>query len=267
VTTQLERIGPAPVIAVESAGSGPLVVFLHGIGGNRTQWRRQLPVFAAQYRACAVDMRGYGASDDYERPLDFAAFSDDVMRVLDHCAAPRAHLVGLSMGGRIARDFYFRHPRRVATLTLANTSPGFDALSEKERAAFVRARQGPLRAGKEPKDVAEALASNLLARNATVAARADLIAMMGALHKASYLKTIEASVMQDRGAPLERIEVPTLVITSDADRLYTPALARDMARRIPGAQLVELAGAGHLSNIERPAEFNAAVLSFLARHA
>ncbi len=72
---------------------------------------------------------------------------------------------------------------------------------------------------------------------------------------------------QDRAAPIERIAVPTLVITSDEDRLYSPALARDMARRIPGAELVEIQGAGHLSNIEQPERFNEAVLGFLARHA
>jgi pimeloyl-ACP methyl ester carboxylesterase len=81
----------------------------------------------------------------------------------------------------------------------------------------------------------------------------------------TVLLSTEASVTQDRAAPLERIGVATLVITSDEDRLYPPALARNMMRRIPGAELIEIKGAGHLSNIEQPAHFNEAVLDFLAR--
>lgn len=260
---QVSRIGPAPAIAVEHGGQGPLVVFLHGIGGNRHQWRDQLEAFAARYTVCAWDARGYGDSDDYAGPLQFADFSGDLLRVLDHFGAARAHLVGLSMGGRIARDFYFRHPARVASLVLANTSPGFDALSEAERQDFVRARQGPLLAGKSPRDMAQTLAQDLLARGATAEHRERLVAMMAALHKASYLKTIEASVMQDRGAPIEGIAAPTLIVTSDEDRLYSPALAQDMARRIPGASMVVIKGAGHLSNFEQPEAFNRHVLTFV----
>lgn len=260
---QVSRIGPAPMIAVEHGGQGPLVVFLHGIGGNRHQWRDQLDVFAARYTVCAWDARGYGDSDDYAGPLQFTDFSADLLRVLDHFGAARAHLVGLSMGGRIARDFYFHHPARVASLVLANTSPGFDALSESERQDFVRARQGPLLAGKSPREVAQTLAQNLLARDAPAAHKERLVAMMAALHKASYLKTIEASVMQDRGAPIERIAVPTLIVTSDEDRLYSPALAQDMTRRIPGAAMVVIERAGHLSNLEQPAAFNRHVLAFV----
>lgn len=260
---QLTRVGPAPRIAVEHGGVGPLVVFLHGIGGNRNQWREQLDFFAMRFTACAWDARGYGDSDDYDGPLQFSDFGADLLRVLDHFGTARAHLVGLSMGGRIARDFYFRHPERVASLVLANTSPGFDALSEAQRQEFVRARQGPLLAGKSPREVAQTLAQNLLAGGATAAHKERLVAMMAALHKDSYLKTIEASVMQDRGAPIERIAAPTLVVTSDEDRLYAPALAQDMARRIPGAQLVIIERAGHLSNLEQPEVFNRLVLTFI----
>lgn len=151
------------------------MLFLHGIGGNRRNWDRQLEAFSGCFRAAAWDARGYGNSEDYEGPLDFADFWRDLERVLDHLAAQRAHLVGLSMGGRIARDFALQRPHRVASLTLANSSPGFDALSPEAADAYLA------------------------------------------------------------------------------------------ARRIPGAELVEIQGAGHLSNIEQPGRFNEAVLAFLAR--
>lgn len=258
-------VGPRPRIAVAVAGSGPLVMFLHGIGGNRRSWALQLSEFSRRYRAAAWDARGYGDSDDYDGPLDFADFARDLGRVLDHLGERRAHVVGLSMGGRIARDFALRHSDRVATLTLANTSPGFDALSEEEVQAFLAARRAPLEAGKTPRDIAPDLARRLLGSRPRPGALEALVASLAALRKDSYLKALEASVRQDRAAPLERLGMPTLVVTSDEDRLYPPALAREMARRIRGAELVEIARAGHVSNIEQPEAFNRAVLDFLAR--
>src|SRR5262249_6313876 len=107
----------APQIAIEHIGGGPLLIFLHRLPGNRTNWREQLPVFARDFHAAAWDARGYGDSDDYEGPLDFGDFAHDLRRVLDHFGAARAHLVGLSMGGMIALDFITRYRDRVATLT------------------------------------------------------------------------------------------------------------------------------------------------------
>ena len=105
---QTTLIGPAPRIAVDHAGQGPLLVFLHGIGGQRTNWHAQLQALADRFHVVAWDARGYGASDDYDGPLAFGDFSADLVRVLDHFGAEAAHLVGLSMGGMIAQDFYRR---------------------------------------------------------------------------------------------------------------------------------------------------------------
>ena len=242
------------------------MLFLHGIGGNRRNWDRQVQAFSAGYRAAAWDARGYGDSDDYEGPLDFADFWRDLERVLDQLSVKRAHLVGLSMGGRIARDFALQRPLRVASLTLANSSPGYDALSPEQNQAYLATRRAPLLAGKSPRDIAPELAARLVGSRPAPGVFEELVASIAALRKDSYLKSLEASVTQDRAAPMERIAAPTLVITSDEDRLYPPAIARDMARRIPGAELVEIQGAGHLSNIEQPGRFNEAVLDFLSRH-
>jgi 3-oxoadipate enol-lactonase len=204
----------------------------------------------------AWDARGYGDSDDYEGPLRFDDFSADLLRVVDFFKSAKTHLVGLSMGGRIARSFALQHPDRVRTLTLANTSPGFEALAPEEVLKFVAERKE-----RNPESM-----RRLLGSRAHKQAYEALLASFHALRKESYLKTLEASVAQDRAARLERISVPTLVITGEEDRVYPPALARDMARRIPGAQFVELEGCGHLSNLEQPERFNEAVLDFILRH-
>ena len=259
-------VGPAPRIALSVAGAGPLAVFLHGIGGHRQHWDDQLQVFGEHFTAAAWDARGYGDSDDYDRPLAFADFSADLLRVLDDFGAERAHLVGLSLGGRIARDFALRHPRRVATLVLANTTAGFDTLTPEQVEAFIRSRRVPLESGRTLRELAPELAQNLMSPAAVPGAHARLITSMAALRKDSYLKTIEASTREDRGARIEAITAPTLVVTSDEDRLYPAALAEDMARRILGARLAIVRGAGHLSNLEQPEAFNAAVLPFLLEH-
>lgn len=239
------------------AGRGPLVLFLHGIGGNRAHWLAQIDFFSRSFRAAAWDARGYGDSDDYDGPLRFDDFSADLVRVLDFLKEKKTHLVGLSMGGRIARSFALQHPARVASLTLANTSPGFDALSPEEVLKFVEERKH-----RTPESM-----RRLLGSRARPGALEALLASFHALRKHSYLKTLEASVSQDRAAPLEKLAAPTLVITGDEDRVYPQALAQRMAQRIPGAELAVLEGCGHLSNLEQPERFNAALLDFLVKQA
>ncbi|MGH8742532.1 MAG: alpha/beta fold hydrolase [Burkholderiales bacterium] len=213
----------------------------------------QMEAFSKRYQAAAWDARGYGDSDDYEGALQFDHFTGDVLRVAEHLMASRFHLVGLSMGGRIARNVALHHPAWLRSLTLADTSPGFDALSAEQVRRFVSERKSR---------TAESL-WRLLSAKPRQEAYDALLAGFNALHQESYFKTIEASVAQDRAAPLEEIRVPTLVITGTEDQVYPPAMAHDIARRIPGAKLVEIEGAGHVSNLDQPARFNRALMDFL----
>lgn len=259
----------APRIAYEAAGAGPTVVFMHGIGGNRSNWREQLAALAPEFRAVAWDARGYGDSDDYAGPLAFPDFAADLLRLLDHLDVERAHLVGLSMGGRIAMDFYEAQPARVASLVLCDTFPGYDeSITKEQREKFIASRRKPLvEDGKEPRDIAPLVAPTLLSKGAPPAALQRLVDSMAMLHKASYVKAIEAMTRYEPVARLTEFRVPTLVICGDEDSLTPPAIARDMAMKIPDARLAILERAGHLSNIEQPAAFNAVLLGFLRQHA
>ncbi len=256
MTLETIFVGPAPRIAVSVAGQGPLLLFLHGIRGNRRNWHLQLEAFSKNFRAAAWDARGYGDSDDYDGALQFDHFSGDVLRVAGHLKAKKLHLVGLSMGGRIARNVALHYPERLHTLTLVSTTPGFDALSADEVRRFVTERKTST-----PETV-----RRLLGSRARPGAFDELAESLSLLHEESYRKTLEASVAQDRGAPLEKIRVPTLVIAGNEDQVYPPALARDVARRIPGSELVMIQGAGHVVNLEQPERFNKIVLDFLTLH-
>ena len=250
------HIGPAPRLAVSFAGHGPLVLFLHGIRGNRRNWFGQIEAFAAAgFTAAAWDARGYGESDDYAGGLQFDHLAVDVLRVVEHFSAQKIHLVGLSMGGRIARNVALRFPERLHTLTLVSTTPGFDALSTDEVRRFVTEHRN-----RTAETVRRLIGSR--ARRATFDELADSLARV---REESYRKTLEASVAQDRNAPIENIHVPTLVVGGDEDKVYPVKIARDLAQRIPGAELVIMKGAGHLPNIERPERFNEILLDFLKR--
>jgi 3-oxoadipate enol-lactonase len=245
----------APRLAVSVAGEGQFVLFLHGIRGNRGNWAKQVEAFSQRYRAAAWDARGYGDSDDHPGALQFEYFSGDVLRVIEHFGEEKIHLVGLSMGGRIARNVALRWPERLRSLTLVSTSPGFDAMPAEEVKRFVTERQT-----RSPENVRK-----LIGSRARPEAFDALWESVTQTRDDSYRKTLEASVAQDRGAPIENIRVPTLVVSGDEDTVYPPGMAREVARRIPGAELTLIKGAGHLVNLERPGRFNEVVMDFLER--
>ena len=259
-----ELLFERPRIAVDHAGDGELLVFLHGIGGNRRNWRRQIEALSATYHTLAWDARGYGDSDDYDGPLEFGTFAADLVRVLDHFGVEKAHLCGLSMGGRIAQDFYARHPGRVATLILVSAVSGYDRYTPEQLERFLALRKRPLvEEGKEPVDIAPDVAKSLIGPGATPEQFDELVASIAALHKDSYVKTLEASVRFSRTDALEAIAVPTMLVYGGGDSLTTPEIGRTMAAQIPGARFALIERAGHLVNIEQPDRFNRIVRDFL----
>lgn len=266
-TIKTERILDKPKIAIDHAGAGELLVMMHGIGGNRTNWTEQVKLFSREFHAVAWDARGYGRSDDYDGPLDFNAFSRDLLGLLDHFGVEKAHLCGLSMGGRIAQDFYLHYPDRVKTLTLVATFSGFKPLEEAERQRFLDLRLRPLvHDGKEPKDIAPIVAKTLIGPTASPDKYQQLVESMEALHKDSYVKTIQETTAYDKALELETVTVPTLLVFGEHDTLTPPATGRSMHERIKGSEYVEVPLSGHLINIEQPAVFNEAVLQFLRKH-
>jgi pimeloyl-ACP methyl ester carboxylesterase len=231
------------------------VLFLHGIRGNRRNWASQIEFFSQRYRAAAWDARGYGDSEDYDGPLQFEHFAGDVLRVAEHFKAQKMHLVGLSMGGRIARNFALRAPERLHSLVLISTHPGFDTLSTEEVKRFVTERRT-----RTPQTL-----QKLLGSRGSRAAYEELLDSVSRIHESSYQKTVEASAAQDRAAPVEQIRVPTLVIAGEEDTLYPRNPARDGASH-PRAEFLLFERTGHLANLEEPEKFNRAVLDFISRH-
>lgn len=265
VTTGFCPVG-AGRITYDRSGSGPAVVFLHGIGGNRSNWAEQLVSLGANYTCVAWDAMGYGDSSDPADGMRFEHFAEELKMLLDDLNVDRAHLVGLSMGGHIAQSFYSLHPERVATLTLAATSAGLGVLSKPAQQDFAARRLTPLENGLTPADTSAAVVEVLVGRKANAAIRERLRKSFEAVHKGAYMQTVHAILTTDFRPLLPRISVPTLVIVGEDDRVLPPEHSVFLARAIPGASLSLLEETGHLCNIEAPDSFAAILKDFLDRH-
>ena len=254
-------------LAYEREGTGPVIIFLHGIGGNRTNWYEQQTVLSNRFCTMALDARGYGKSDDPIEMLKFSDFADDLYALLNHLDVKLAHLVGLSMGGMIALDFCGRYPQRVATLTLADSSQGLGTADEATRQDFLKRRLDPLESGLTPADLAPKMIDILVGSKASEKVRQRLLDSLSVVRTGPYIQALKATVTTDFRSILPNIDVPTLIIVGDEDKVLPTSESRLLADAIPGAELVTIEHAGHLSNIESPDRFNAILGEFLDRHA
>lgn len=253
------RLVPSMVVD----GDGPVIVFLHGVGGGKASYDRQLPVFAAAgYRAAAFDAPGYGDNPPVTA-MDWPGMADAVLAGIDALGADRVALVGHSMGGMVAQEVAPRAPERLWALVLSGTSPAFGNRDGDFQKKFVADRLGPLDAGHTMRDLARSIVDSLVGPDPDPFGKAAAIACMSAVPDATYRAAMTNLVTFDRRDALAKIAVPTLVLAGENDTNAPAAMMEKMASRIPGAVYRCIAGAGHLSNFERPADFDAAVLAFL----
>jgi pimeloyl-ACP methyl ester carboxylesterase len=240
------------------------VLLLHGIGGGQAIWRDTLPALAgAGVRAAAVDFPGYGASPGAPT-LD--AMVGAVQAVVAALNAERTVLLGHSMGGMVAQELLARSPAAVQGLVLACTSAAFGRPEGDWQARFVAERLAPLDAGLGMPGMAQRLVPGMVAPAAPPAAVEFAIEVMSRVPEASYRTALRAVAAFDRREALPRIAVPTLCLAGEHDRTAPPDVMQRMAQRIPGADYRCLENAGHIANVEQPAAFHAAVISFLQRH-
>ena len=266
----LTRVGNVR-LHYEEVGTGTPLVFVHEFAGDLESWRPQVSSFSRRYRTIAYNARGYPPSDV---PDDLAAYSqaqavDDVRGLLDHLKIDRAHVCGLSMGGYAALHFGLTYPERALSVVVAGCGYG-SAPAEREGfrndSAVVVKRfeegmaavaqfysRGPTRVqfmDKDPKGWQE-----FHDRLAAGSARGHSLTLQGVQMK-------RPSVFE-LGEGMERMRVPTLVMTGDEDEpCLEPGLF--MKRKIPTAGLVVIPKSGHTINLEEPDLFNRAVLDFIS---
>lgn len=254
-----------PHIAWKGEGQGPLLLFLHGIGGNRHVFDPQLAHFAARgWQAVAWDAPGYG--DSPPPPVfDWPVLADAVACLLDSLQAERAVLVGHSMGGMLAQEVAARHPQRLRALVLSGTSAAFGGSGGAWQKRFLAERLGPLDTGRSMAELAPGLMRGMVGPDAPAAAVAAAAAAMAQVPVPTYRAMLALLTRFDRRAALPQLAMPCLLLAGSADRTAPPAVMARMAAAIPGAAYAEIPGAGHVANLEKPAEFNALLDAFLQR--
>ena len=249
----------------DDVGNGTPLLLVHGFPLDRALWRTQIEGLHSVARLIAPDLRGFGQSSDAPDTMTMNDYAADLKALLHALNIERAVVCGLSMGGYIALAFLAKYPEAVKGLILANTRAGADSEQARE-GRYANAR-------KAFEEGVPSIANAMLPKMLTDATRehrsslAEFVGSMMARQRpggvAAALKGMAAR--PDHTPMLASINVPTLIITGRADTLIPPSKSEAMARAIPGSRLVVVPDAAHLSNVENPEAFNAAVKEFIER--
>ena len=251
-------------IAYERVGEGPPLVLVHGATVDGRMWQPQLDALADEFTVVAWDEPGAGSSSDLPADFGLADYASCLAALIEALELGSAHVAGLSWGGTIALELYRHHPGHVATLILVDTYAGWKgSLPEEEvrfRVAGVRAKLAA------PADEFDATPPGLFAGDPP-AEFVPLLEEMAAAVRPESLRT-QTSVMAeaDQRDLLPRIGAPTLLIWGELDVRSPLGVAHQFEQAIPDAKLVVIPGAGHVSNLEQPERFNAAVRTFCRSH-
>ena len=253
----------------EVTGSGPALIFAHGLGGNHLSWWQQVAHFAPRYTCVTFAHRGFAPSDPVQAGPDPADYASDLAALVDHLGFDHVRLVGQSMGGWTMLEHAIAHPSRVKALVLSSTGGTLD-----------RRRCDP--SGGRAYDAwlakAEAAIADGRARGIHPALGADAAERLPALHLL-YLAIDEMAGRLDKEklraglrrtasrtlVDLENFPIPTLLIGGADDVVFPAFLAKAIAARLPHAEAHILPGCGHSPYFEQAATFNGLVESFLER--
>ncbi|AKT51077.1 alpha/beta fold hydrolase [Arsenicicoccus sp. oral taxon 190] len=245
-------------LAVWRTGAGAPVLLLPGMSQDHRLWDRLVAALDGRVETLAIDQRGTGDSDDMSRrePPTMGSFADDAAYLLEQLGVPRAHVVGHSMGGRIAQWLAINHPGRVSSLTLLCTSPG--------------ERHGEPRSGDVDAAIARCDPVEMALLNHTPSWLGAHGEVVEAVAQATTTRSAQrglhfrASHGHDSWGSLGRITAPTVVLHGDADLVNPLRNGQLLAQRIPGAELLVLPGARHGLPVEHAAEVAEVVLRQVA---
>ena len=246
-------------------GNGTPLVFIHAFPLSKTMWQPQVDALKDTYRVITIDLGGHGESDIVLWNDSLDGYAKNVIRLLDHLEIAQAVFVGLSMGGYTLFSIYRHYSDRVKAMVLADTR----AQADSEEGKAGRQSMAELAFKDGASAIAEMMLPKLLAPS-TIEHNPEMVEQV----RQMILQTPAAGIVVDLVAMAARpdstdllstITCPTLVIVGEDDQATPLGESQYIARGIPGATLVAIPHAGHLSNFEQPADFNQALNSFLEK--
>jgi len=243
---------------VDGPNDAPAIVFLNSLGTDHGLWDAQVGVFR-DHRVVKFDFCGHGASDPPRAPVSIASFGDDVIALLDHLALERADVCGCSLGGMIALWLAAERPARIARAVLANTGARVGTVERWNVRIDAVRREGM--DGVVESVIARFFSPTFHEREPAAVSRVR--AMLRATDPRGYMAACAALRDADLRGLLERVRVPTLIVAGEVDVATPPSSAEELHAGIAGSRLAIIPGAAHLTNVERPDEFNAVVRDFL----
>ena len=245
------------MIHYEQAGSGPAVALIHDLGASTRTWKEQIRALKEQYTVIAIDSRGHGQSSA-NGPVGVADAAHDVKAVLDHIGLTAGHLVGIGMGGVIALSFTALWPAMVRSLALADCAAEPDENAEdlviatREALAYISMQE-----------FGSQYAAEHLMPTTAFDVQDDLAAAIAQMNPKTYIDAMRSTRLGHFTSMLSHIKAPTLVLVGEHDTVAPRSAAEYLTTNIPGARLEVIANAAHLSNLDNPADFNAALRVFL----
>jgi pimeloyl-ACP methyl ester carboxylesterase len=261
--------GFAPVggtrLFYEVKGAGPALVLIHGGQLDSRMWDDQFDVLASQFTVIRYDVRGYGGSIPPDRLYSDA---DDLAALLDYLKVEKAHVVGLSLGGRIAVDFALAHPKRARSLTLVGPGLAGYEPPNAEEADLRMWNLLKLARDEGPGSVTEHWLKDPFMAPAMGQARlAPRLRRLTRENAHCWLRNplLQRSPRPPAAKRLDEIKAPTLLVLGDRDVPQIKATIEALEKGISGSKKVVIKGAGHMVNMEQPDAFNEALLAFLGK--
>ena len=238
----------------ESAGAGPAVLLIHGLGLSGGAWWRTVDALSQRLRVITYDHRGIGRSESPTPSYTTEAMADDAVSILDEVGLDAVHVYGFSLGGMVAQQLALRHPRRVRSVVLGATQPGGRRArrADGEVLGFFRRRAGMRHEHAAWESVQYNYGSRCRAEHQDRIAADIEWRLSQPFNARAYRAQIFAATLHNCYGRLDRIDVPTLVVHGDEDRVIPVENAHLMAERLPNCRLSVLEAAGHLYPTELP---------------
>ncbi len=249
---------------LEGPASAPVVTLSHSLATNLSMWDPQIPSFTSRYRILRFDTRGHGETDAPDGAYSLDQLAEDTRALLQALGIARTHFIGLSLGGFIGQILALKYPEMLQSLVLCDTTSRIPPEARPMWDERIRVAEAH---GMEPHvepTIGRWFTGPFRGQRPDVVDRVR--AMIQATKPAGYVGCCRAIAALDLTDRLPAIAVPTLVIVGEEDPGTPVAASRTIHERIMGSELVILASASHLSNMEQAEAFNRAMATFLAKH-